>query len=120
MGYAAAVISLEEFRQARAQAEARRQLHERFDRWLDALEGRVQKERPTLEQLTQEIFATRQELTGMITKALVEQAYSETLILLDHVDAGVAEKGSGALPGRSREQEVFFARLGLSVVGDQF
>lgn len=79
MGYAAAVISLEEARQARAQVKARRQLHERFDRWLDAVEERVQKKTPTLEELTQEVFAMRQELTGMIMEAVVEQTYSEAL-----------------------------------------
>jgi hypothetical protein len=78
MGHAA-VISLEEFRQERARDEARRELHERFDRWLDQVEGRVTEERPTLEQLTQEIFATRQDLTGMVAEALVGQAYAETL-----------------------------------------
>jgi len=79
MGYAAAVISLEEARQARAQAETRRQLHECFDRWLDAVEERVPEKTPTLEELTQEVFALRQELTGMITEVLIERAYSEAL-----------------------------------------
>jgi len=47
----AAVISLVEFRQARARGEARWELHERFDRWLDAVEERLQEEKPTLEQM---------------------------------------------------------------------
>ena len=79
MGYAATVICLEEARRAYARAEARRQLHERLDRWLDAVEEKVPEKTPTLEELTQEVFATRQELTGMITETLVEQAYSEVL-----------------------------------------
>jgi len=78
MAYAA-VISLEEFRQARARTEVRRQLHERFDQWLDQVEEQVTEESPTLEQVTQEIFATRQELTGMIAEMLVKQAYAEAL-----------------------------------------
>ena len=78
MGYAT-VISLEEFRQERAREEARRELHERFDRWLDQVEGRVTEERPTLEQLRREIFAMRQDLTGMVAEALVGQAYAEAL-----------------------------------------
>jgi hypothetical protein len=78
MGHAT-VISLEEFRQERARDETRRELHERFDRWLNQVEERVTEERPTLEQLTQEIFATRQDLTGMVAEALVGQAYAETL-----------------------------------------
>lgn len=79
MGSAAAVISLEEFRQGRAQAEAWRQLHERFDRWLDAVEERVPEKTPTLDQVTQAVFAMRQELTGMITEALVEQRHGQAL-----------------------------------------
>ena len=51
----AAVISLAEFRQRRARAEARQELHKRFDRWLDAVEEQVPKE-PTLEQVTQVVF----------------------------------------------------------------
>jgi hypothetical protein len=78
MGHAA-VISLEEFRQERARDEGRRELHERFDQWLDQVEGRMTAERPTLEQLTQEIFAMRQNLTGMVAETLVGQAYAEVL-----------------------------------------
>ena len=75
----AAVICLEEVRQARIQVEARRQLHEHFDHWLDALEGRMPKEAPTLEQVTQAVFEMRQDLTGMITQMLIEQAHKGTL-----------------------------------------
>lgn len=75
----AAVVCLEEFKQAHNQVEARRQLHERFDRWLDTLEGKMPEETPTLEQLTQAVFEMRQELTGTITEALVEQAHREGL-----------------------------------------
>ncbi len=78
MGNAAA-ISLQEFRQARVQADARRHLHERFDRWLDAVEERVQEKIPTLDEMAQAVFAMRQELTGMITEALVGQAHAEAL-----------------------------------------
>ncbi|HDN80138.1 MAG TPA: ISKra4 family transposase [Chloroflexi bacterium] len=74
----AAVISLAEFRQRRARAEARQELHKRFDRWLDAVEEQVPKE-PTLEQVTQVVFEMRQELTGMITEVLVGQAHAEAL-----------------------------------------
>lgn len=75
----AAIISLAEVRQARFRVEGRQQLHERFDRWLDALEERVPQETPTLEQLTQAVFAMRQELTGTITKGLLEQTHREAL-----------------------------------------
>jgi len=75
----AAVISLEEFRQARVRAEARRQLHEGLDHWLNAVEERLPEKRPTLDQVTQAVFAMRHELTGMITEALVEQRHRQTL-----------------------------------------
>lgn len=75
----AAVISLEEFRQARVRAEARRQLHERFDRWLDTVEERVPEKTPALEQVTQVVLAMRHELTGMITETLVEQGHAQAL-----------------------------------------
>lgn len=75
----AAIISLEEFRQARVRAEARHQLHERFDHWLDVLEERLPEKTPTLDQVTQVVFAMRHELTGMITEALVEQRHRQTL-----------------------------------------
>jgi hypothetical protein len=75
----AAVISLEEFRQRRARAEARQELHKRFDRWLDAVEEQVPEKAPTLEQVTQVVFEMRQELTGMIVETLVRQRHSETL-----------------------------------------
>ena len=76
MGHAK-VISLEEFRQARVRAEVRQRLHERIDRWLDMVEGRVKEDSPTLERLTQEVFAMRHELTGIVTEALVEQSHGE-------------------------------------------
>jgi hypothetical protein len=75
----AAVISLEEFRQARVRAEARRQLHEGLDHWLNAVEERLPEKTPTLDQVTQAVFAMRHELTGMITEALVEQRHRPTL-----------------------------------------
>jgi len=78
MGHAK-VISLEEFRQARVRAEVRQRLHERIDRWLDTVEGRVKGDSPTLERLTQEVFAMRHELTGIVTEALVEQSHGEAV-----------------------------------------
>jgi hypothetical protein len=55
----ASVVSLEEFRQNRSEAEFRQRLHGRFDEWLDGLEDRMKEPRPTLEQITHEIFAMR-------------------------------------------------------------
>jgi Uncharacterised protein family (UPF0236) len=75
----ATVVSLEECRQARIHAAARQQIHEHFDQWLDALEEHMPEKSPTLEQLTQAVFALRHELTGTITEALVGQAHHDVL-----------------------------------------
>lgn len=72
---AAAVISLVEVREQKQRARCRQQLHEQFDYWLDALEEQVKAPKPTLEQLTQAVWELRQELTGQLSTALLEQRY---------------------------------------------
>ncbi|MFN3476565.1 MAG: hypothetical protein ACK4Z6_03290 [Candidatus Methylomirabilales bacterium] len=74
MGYAA-VISLDEFREAKRRAQLRQTLHDRFERWLEVLEARVKASRPPLEQVTPEVFALRQVLTGLVTEGLLEDRY---------------------------------------------
>jgi hypothetical protein len=71
----AAILSLEEFRDTQRRAAIRQRLHNRLDHWLDTLEVRVKEPQPTLEQLTQAVFALRQELTQAVTEGLVEQAH---------------------------------------------
>lgn len=71
----AAILSLEEFRDTQRRAVMRLQLHNRLDHWLDTLEARVKEPQPTLEQLTQAVFALRQELTQAVTEGLVEQMH---------------------------------------------
>lgn len=73
----AALLSLEEFRDTRRRSEIRQRLHDRFDQWLDGLEARVKASQPTLEELTQAVFALRQELTQAVTEGLVEQAHRD-------------------------------------------
>jgi hypothetical protein len=72
---AAVVISLVEVREQKQRAQCRQQLHEQFDRWLDTVEEQVKEPKPTLEQLTHAVRAVRQELTGQLTTALIEQRY---------------------------------------------
>jgi hypothetical protein len=74
MAYAA-ILSLEEFRDAQRRTEVRQCLHDRFDRWLQRVEDQVKEPQPTLEELTQAVFALRQELTQAVTEGLLEQAY---------------------------------------------
>jgi Uncharacterised protein family (UPF0236) len=75
----AAIISFEETRQAFAKARARQQLHAQLDRWLDGREAHMPEHPPSLEDLTQAVFAMRQQLTGKMTEALVEQLHAPIL-----------------------------------------
>jgi hypothetical protein len=72
---AAAVISLVERREPPPRAEFRQQLHARCDHWLDSLEEQGKEPKPTLEQLTRTVWELRQELTGSLTEAWVQQRY---------------------------------------------
>jgi hypothetical protein len=75
----AAILSLEEFRDTQRRAAIRQRLHDRLDHWLDRLEVHVKEPQPTLEQLTQAVFALRQEWTQAVTEGLVEQAHRAAL-----------------------------------------
>jgi hypothetical protein len=75
----AAILSLEDFRDTHRRAAIRHRLRDRFDRWLNQLEDRVKEPTPTLEELTQAVFALRQELTQAVTEGLVEQLHRAAL-----------------------------------------
>jgi hypothetical protein len=72
---AAAIISLVEVREKKQRAGDRRELHERFDHWLDTLAAQMKTLNPTLEELTRVVWEQRQELTGHLTAALVAQRH---------------------------------------------
>src|SRR5213593_3590979 len=72
----AAVIALAERRAQKQRAELRQHLQERFERWLDTLEAQMKEPNPTLEQITRAVWEVRQELTGGVAEALVDQHYS--------------------------------------------
>ena len=76
---AAALIAFEETRQSFAKTRARQQLHAYLDGWLERLETHMPDDTPSLEALTQAVLALRQELTGRITQALVEQQPARVL-----------------------------------------
>ena len=89
------VAFLEACCQSLAEAEFRQRLHEHLDDLLDELEARMsekaeqrkeqgergkeQRSHPGLEQLTQEILALRQELTGRIAEEWIKHNYQELL-----------------------------------------
>jgi hypothetical protein len=79
MSYAA-ILSLEEFRDAQRRTEVRQCMHDRFDHWLDRLEDQVKDSHPTLEELTETVFALRQEMTQAVTEGLVAQAHRAALV----------------------------------------
>jgi hypothetical protein len=72
---AAAIISLGEGREKKPRAEDRRELHERFDHWLDTLAAQRKTLNPTLEELTRAVWEQRHALTGHRTAALVAQRH---------------------------------------------
>ena len=75
----AAVIALDETRQAFAKTRARQELHAYLDRWLESVEANMPDDTPSLEALTQAVLARRQELTGKITEVLVAQRHAQGL-----------------------------------------
>src|SRR3990170_90653 len=75
----APVLALEETGPAWGRTQTRRELHQCFDLWLDILEETVKEEPPRLEVLARAVFARCQELTGMVTEALVKQRHSQAL-----------------------------------------
>jgi hypothetical protein len=75
----AAILSLEAFRDTQRRTAVRQRLHDRFDAWLNQLEARMEDRPPTLAELTQAVFALRQELTQAVTEGLLEQAHRAAL-----------------------------------------
>jgi hypothetical protein len=71
----AAVIALAEVRAQKQRVQLRQQLQEQFAHWLDRVEEHVKEPKPTLEDFTSAVWELRQELTGQLTTALIEQRY---------------------------------------------
>ena len=72
---AAEVLSCEEVRASKQWDALRRQLHTRFDQWLDGLEAQLQEPAPTVAQVTETVWNLRQELTGGLTQTIVEHTH---------------------------------------------
>jgi hypothetical protein len=72
---AAEVISFDEVRASKQWASLRQQLHDYFDQWLDALQAQLPEPETTLEQITETVWALRQDLTGSLTEAIVDHAH---------------------------------------------
>jgi len=76
---AAEIISFEEVCARKQRDALRRQLHTRFDQWLDALEAQLHEPAPTLAQVTETVWQLRQALTGSLTETIVTHAHVDAL-----------------------------------------
>src|ERR671918_2070580 len=75
----ASVLDLEEPAADWGRAPTRRELHENFDAWLDTLEEAVTEKPLSLDALARKVLAQRQELTSMVTEALVQRRHRQAL-----------------------------------------
>jgi hypothetical protein len=73
----AEVISLPEVRASTQWEALRQQLHARFDQWLDAVAAQWPTPTPTLAQVSETIWALRQQLTGGIAQTMIAQPHQE-------------------------------------------
>jgi uncharacterized protein UPF0236 len=73
----AEVISFEEVRARKQWGTLRQQLHTRFDQWLDVLEERLREPEPTLAEVTETIWALRQQLTGGLTETIIQHTHQD-------------------------------------------
>jgi hypothetical protein len=71
----AEVISLDDVRASQQWVSLRQQLHDDFDQWLDQLQAELPDPETTLAQITETVWALRQDLTGSLTEAVVEHAH---------------------------------------------
>jgi Uncharacterised protein family (UPF0236) len=76
----ASVLALEEATPDWIRPPTRRELHEGFDLWLDALEETMKEGSPSLDALTRAVLVRRQELTAQVTEVLIRQRHAQTLV----------------------------------------
>src|SRR5215471_3785880 len=73
----AEVISFDEVRARQHWTTLRQRLHARFDRWLDELASALPEGKPTVSQVSETIWALRQQLTGGIAETIVHHTHPE-------------------------------------------
>ena len=110
----ACVVSFAEFERQQIARKVREDLHAQFDTWLDQLEVRMsqQEKLATLAELTQSVFAMRQELTGAIVAGLVKEAHPQLVEQQTATcpDCGRELHARGA-PGRTVETRLGAVKL---------
>jgi hypothetical protein len=77
MGYAAEVIVLDDVRASQQRQALRQQLHDRFERWLDKVEAALPESALTLAQVSETIWALRQQLTAGVAQTIVEHTHPQ-------------------------------------------
>lgn len=102
-----AVVSISEYQQAKQSAELRAQLHKSIDDWIEKVELGMKEPKPTLEQITGEIFKLREEMTSAVSKVLIGSRYQDEqkqqYFLCPGCGENLRERGN---PGRSVETMV--------------
>jgi Uncharacterised protein family (UPF0236) len=73
----AEVISLDQVRARKHWTTLRQRLHERFDQWLDQLESALPESAPTLSQVSETVWALRQQLTSGVAETIVQHTHQE-------------------------------------------
>ena len=73
----AEVIAFDQVRARQYWTTLRQRLQERFDQWLDQLEAALPEGAPTLGQVSETIWALRQQLTGGVAETIMHHAHRE-------------------------------------------
>jgi hypothetical protein len=108
----AEVISLDEMRASKPWASLRQQLHDYFDLWLDDLQAQLPEPETTLDQITETVWALRQDLTGSLTAAIVEHAHRFEYMRQDIV-CEICQRMLSTRPLVSRTVETMVGRVRL-------
>jgi hypothetical protein len=73
----AEIIALDQVRARKHWTTLRQRLHERFDQWLDQLESALPESAPTLSQVSETVWALRQQLTSGVAETIVQHTHQE-------------------------------------------
>jgi len=112
MGCAAEVISLADIRASRQHQALRRELHERFDQWLDQVEGQLPDAKLTLAQVSETILGLRQALTAGVAQTMVAHYYQDELCRT-HLNCETCQRPLKARPAVPRTVETLVGALEL-------
>jgi hypothetical protein len=110
MGCAAEVISLADVRASRQHQALRQELHERFDQWLDQVEGQLPDAKLTLAQVSETLVGWRQALIAGVAQTLVDH-HSQDELWRTHLHGETCQRPLKARPAVPRTVETRGGRL---------